>query len=685
MVINRLCLIVLFICVASLWACKEKEPITDNPIVITGSAQNNENNTVIFNGSLLTTGNAGPIDYGFVWSNKKKEPTISDYNFRFGKNPIKGSFSSEVNYDLFSDSACFVRAFVATRDAVVYGEVQQFKTKSSPMPRVISIFPKETTGNDTITITGEYLTSKISDISIQYQNYKISGLWPSAKIVYADGKKIRFVLSDTPLTTSVEIFLSVKIRGQDIFPDGKINPPLYINVGPQITGFYPTKVGKNGIVKIKVKNLVGIPDHFTLYSKQYAGYQAIDGVEGDSVRIKLGDYIRYGNHRLMFVTVYNGITYTCYSKDSLEVKHPEITGVIESSPIAGDSITILGKYFNKGSSLVISNTNSFERYLNTRFIGFNKVRSPITETAFDGFNYLYFNSYDGYILKFPIEVKSRWSQRNKLDISLRGGASVLYNDKIILGSWNANWNFSRDIFIYDPSNGSLNLLSKMPENANYQLVFVNGGKLYMFQGRSLDSPFDVVPKNYCFDLNSKVWTPVDNSGWPNLDGNFATCSFNGKTYLKQFTGTKVYSFDPSSSTWQYVNNEQNTSRKTFMVENNAGLYLYYLMEFYTNQAYYTKSTIYKFDESKNKWVLQPEVENIPGIINYMQVSGGYLWFISSSRIFKYSLDGKLIKSFQNDLISSDYPNCRFSANKLYSVLTFSDTSNFLIEFDPNKY
>lgn len=684
MIINRLCQIFfLFFCVV-LFACQEKEPLTDNPIVITGGALTSEKNVVNFTGSLLSDGNASPIDYGFVWSNKKADPSISDYNFRFRKKPTKGSFNAEIDYDLIDNPVSYVRAFVETRDAIVYGEVSEFKPKPSLSPVVISISPLVTTGNDTITILGKQLTSNISDVSVQYQYYRLNSILPAAKVVYADGKKIKFILSNTPLTTSADIFLSIKIRGIDIYPEGKINPPIYVNVGPQITGFSPRQVSKDGIVKIGIKNLVGSLDHFTLYSKEYAYSQEILGIVGDSIKIKLNN-LRYGNYQIKLFSTYNGLAYNCVSKDSLEVKHPEITGIVENSLFAGDSITILGNYFNKTSSLCMSNVNSFERYLNSKYISGNKVRAAITETTFDGDNSLYFNSYDGYISKFPIHITSKWSVKNKLDLSLREGASVLYNDKIILGSWNASWNFSRDIFIYDPSDGNLSLLTKLPENASYQLVFVNGSKLYMFQGRSLDTSSGIVPKDYCFDLNSKVWTPVEASGWPNLDGNFATCFFNGKTYLKQCTGTKVYSFDASNNTWQYVNNEMNTAWKTFMVENNSGLYLYYLMELYSNNAYYTQSTIYKLDESKNKWIRQPDIENIPGIINYMQVSDGYLWFISSARVLKYSLDGKLIKSYPNDLISSDYPNCRFSAGKLYSVLTFSDPSNYLIEFDPNKY
>ncbi len=680
---NRQLFFLTMIVVAILYACQEKEPLAESPIVITGGTVTSGNSVINFSGSLLSTGNASPIDYGFVWSNKKMNPTILDYNFRFGKKPAKGNFNAEIDYDLFDDSVSYVRTFVETRDAVVYGEVREFKTKSSLSPQIISISPKETNGNDTVTILGEHLTSNISDVSVQYQYNRLSGNCPNARVVYADGKKIRFILSDTPLTMSADLFLSIKIRGKDIYPDGKITPAIYVNVGPQITGFFPRQVSRDGIVKIGIKNMQGVLKNVFLYSKEYAYNQEISGIEGDSIKIKL-DNLRYAKYQISLVSTYNGLTYTCSSRDSIEVKHPEITGVAENLLFTGDSITILGNYFNKSSLLSASSITSFVHYLDFKFISCNKCRAAIPQTVFDGDNYLYFNSFDGYVSKFPVHIRSNWSIKNKLHVSLKEGACVLFGDKIILGSWNTNFDHSSDIFIYDPASGNFDLLTKLPENACYQLVFVNGNKLYFFQGNYLNWSAGSVPKNYSFDLNLKVWIPIESSGWPNLDGAFTTCSFNGKTYLKQNTGSKVYSFDPLKEMWQYVNNEQNTSGRTFMIENQSGLYLHYLRNLYSNNSYYTISTIYKLDESRNRWIQQPDMENIPGIITYMQNSDGYLWFISSGRILKYSLDGKLIESYQNNLVSRDFPNCCFSSGKLYSVLSFSDSSNYLIEFDPNK-
>lgn len=684
MIINRLCQIFfLFFCVV-LFACQEKEPLTDNPVVITGGVLTSEKNVVNFAGSLLSNGDASPIDYGFVWSNKNMNPSISDYIFRFRKKPTKGSFNAEIDYDLIDNPVSYVRAFVETRDAIVYGEVSEFKTKPSLSPVVISISPVVTTGNDTITILGNHLTSKISDVSVQYQYNRLYSNWPTAKVVYADGKKIKFILSNTPLTTSSDIFLSIKIRGIDIYPKGKVIPPIYVNVGPQITGFSPRQVSKDGIVKIGIKNLVGSLDHFTLYSKEYAYTQEILGIEGDSIKIKLNN-LRYGSYQIKLFSTYNGQAYNCVSKDSLEVKHPEITGIVENSPLTGDSITIIGKYFNKTSLLEVSNLTAYSSNAGFKFISDSKCRAAIPEVAFDGESYLFFNSFDGYISKFPLYVRSNWSLKSKLNDSLREGVSVLFGDKIILGSWNTSFYHSSDIFIYDTSSGTLNLLTKLPEDAYYQLAFINGSKLYLFQGRYVDSTNGTVAKDYCFDLNLKVWTPIESSGWPKLDGLFATCSFNGKTYLKQNNGTKVYLFDPSANSWQFINNALNTSGKTFMIENQSGLYLYYPQYLYGNSSYYTKISVSKLDESSNKWLSQPDLENIQGMINYMQNSNGYLWFVSSGRIFKYSLAGKLIKSFQNGFIGRDYPNCQFSGDKLYSVITFSGSSNYLIEFDPNKY
>lgn len=683
MVMNKKLFFLTILIAVLLSACQDKEPLTANPVVITGSALISENNVVNFAGSLLSVGDASPIDYGFVWSSKSSNPSISDYKFRFRKKPLKGSFEAEVDYDLLGDSVSYVRAFIETREAVIYGEVREFHAKPSLSPRIISISPKETTGNDTITIFGEHLTSNVSDVSIQYQYERFAGNWPNAKIVYADGKTIRFVLNNAPLTTSNDLFLSIQMRGQDIFPDGKITPPLYVNVGPQIVGFYPTKVPKNGIVKIKVKNLVGTPDHFTLYSNQYAGYQEIDGIEGDSIRIKLNDYVRYGNHRLMLVTTNKGVSYTCYSKDSLEVRHPEITGIESSSPSAGDSVTIKGRYFSSNCSFYVENeVCPFQYYSEFKLISSTKIRLALPDAIIDGTNQLNFNTYDGFVSKFPVQIRSRWSVKNKLPESYRYATCVRSGDKLVFGNWSGNYSFDKDIYVYNIAENSLNKIAESPDNSIYQAVLVKGDDVYLFR-TYYASQSEPIPISYKFNMKTKEWNTLRSvkliSGYSYFD-QFSICSFNDQFYLKPNSSNEVYQYDLIKNSWSFLNSLPVSGvNKAYLSENKSNLYFNYIQYFYSGGD---QSAVYslKYNESQNTWKEEPKFGNVPGQVNSMFIDNDYYWFGSSDKIYKYSSDGTFVKSYPGS-----YPLIQNYNGKFYGLITYSNSYSCIVEFDPNKY
>jgi hypothetical protein len=683
MVMNRQLFFLTILAAIVFSACQEKEPLTENPVVITGNAITGDKNVINFTGSLLSSGNASPIDYGFVWSSKTSSPSISDYKFRFKKKPSKGSFEAEIDYDLLGDSVSYVRAFVETREAVIYGEAREFHAKSSLSPRIISISPKETTGNDTITIFGEHLTSKISDISIQYIFERFAGNWPEAKIVYADGKTIRFVLSDTPLNTTNDLYLSIKMRGQDIFPEGKITPPLYVNVGPQIVGFYPTKVAKNGIVKIKVKNLVGTPSYFAFYSNEHSDSQEIDGIEGDSIRIKLNYNIGYGKHRLMLVTRNKEISYLSYSKDSLEVKHPEITGIESDSPSAGDSVTIKGQYFSSNCSFYVENeVCPFQIYPQLKLINSTKIRVALPDAIIDGVNQLRFDTYDGFVSKFPVQIRSRWSVKNKLPESYRYATCVQSGDRLVFGNWSGNYSFDKDIYVYNITANLLNKVTQSPDNSVYQSVLVKDDDVYLFKTYYPDLS-EPVPTSYTFNLGTKQWKKVESVKLRSYFSPFeqySQCLFNEKIYLKANSSTDVYRYDLTQNAWSYLNSLPFSSAgKTFMFEKNSELYFCFAQNYYSGDTR-SKISFYKYNETQNSWTQKSVFESIPGQVSAMFIDNDDYWFSSSDKIYKYSSDGELVKTY-----SGSYSLAKFYNGKFYGLVTYSDSYSCIIEFDPNRY
>ena len=682
MKISKLSSLFFAVLLGILYACQEKDPLTENPIVITGSTITSEENIVTFTGSLLSLGNAIPVNYGFVWSNKNVSPSIADYKFRFNEKPQKGNFNAEIDYDLFEDTVSYVRAFVQTRDAVIYGEVSSFYSKSSSLPRIISVSPDETSGNDTITITGEHLTSNISEVSIQYQGDLPYGTWRNTKIVYADGKSIRFILSETPLTASADLYLSVKIRGKDIQSEGTIAPKIYVNVGPQISGFYPREVSKDGTVKIGIKNMQGILNRAYLYSKEFVYSTEISAIEGDSIKINL-DNLRYAKYRIKLVTTFNGLSYSCYSKDSIEVKRPEITGIVENSLSAGDSITVIGKYLNSDCFFYVENEECpVHTYAKFKLVNQNKIRMALPETIFDGANYLCINTYDGFVSKIPVQAKSRWTIKNKLPGANRYSTCLQSGDRFIFGNWSGNYSNEKDIYIYNIKSNSLQKIDQSSNYTIYQAVLAKEDDIYLFRAY-YPSPSDVPSDSYSINLKTgerETQESVKLTSAYSFVDQIRICSFNDKFYLKANSSNRVYQYDLANKTWSFLNTIPVVGAdRTYLLENSSELYFYYVAHFDSNKRQSVVSS-YTYDKDRNLWKQEPNFGNIPDEINFMFIDNDNYWFCSSSKIYKYSTDGELVKSYVEA-----YPVTQLYDGKFYGLLPCSDSFSYIVEFDPNKY
>jgi hypothetical protein len=116
-----------------------------------------------------------------------------------------------------------------------------------------------------------------------------------------------------------------------------------------------------------------------------------------------------------------------------------------------------------------------------------------------------------------------------------------------------------------------------------------------------------------------------------------------------------------------------------MFEKNSELYFCFAQNYYSGDTR-SKISFYKYNETQNSWTQKSVFESIPGQVSAMFIDNDDYWFSSSDKIYKYSSDGELVKTY-----SGSYSLAKFYNGKFYGLVTYSDSYSCIIEFDPNRY
>lgn len=107
-----------------------------------------------FHGEITFVTSAEIIDHGFIWSTSSNPIETTSEIVSLGTRQGKGHFETPVDRVMAEDEKYYVKAFVQTKDHLVYGEPVPFISLGSKSPEIESIEPKQGYWNDTISITG---------------------------------------------------------------------------------------------------------------------------------------------------------------------------------------------------------------------------------------------------------------------------------------------------------------------------------------------------------------------------------------------------------------------------------------------------------------------------------------------------------------------------------------------------
>lgn len=145
----------------SLVTCsKDRTIIRPFPSVQTLEVSNISESGATFNAKIINEGNLEIIEHGFVW-NRLENPTIDNADKRvLTSSIVNNEFSAEITTTISKHKNFFIRAYVKTKDYLVYGKNVSFISLGSSPAIFDSFSPKIGSWGDTIKIKGKYFSFK---------------------------------------------------------------------------------------------------------------------------------------------------------------------------------------------------------------------------------------------------------------------------------------------------------------------------------------------------------------------------------------------------------------------------------------------------------------------------------------------------------------------------------------------
>ncbi|EAY26363.1 IPT/TIG domain-containing protein [Microscilla marina] len=148
--------------------CKKKEEDPQQPAQTSLSTfipTSVDFTSVTLKGSILTVGDGGITDHGFVWGETASPDLNSAGKHSLGAKSEAGAFEHAVT-GLTAGKTYHVRAYATDAQGTVYGEDKTFSTTNSPT--ITEFTPTEAGQGDTVTIKGTNFNATTAETSIKF-------------------------------------------------------------------------------------------------------------------------------------------------------------------------------------------------------------------------------------------------------------------------------------------------------------------------------------------------------------------------------------------------------------------------------------------------------------------------------------------------------------------------------------
>ncbi|MFO7756639.1 MAG: IPT/TIG domain-containing protein [Bacteroidales bacterium] len=162
-------ILVLLLTGLTLGSCR-KMAITerDYPRLKTEAVTNITKAGATFNASIIYRGDFKILNYGFTWAQTNRPSVKLSDRIIYTDNIHKDYFSADISSTLKEGELYYVRAFVETKDYLVYGGTTVFKSNGCNGPVIHSFHPEKGSWQDTVEITGEYFSYLSSDNHVSF-------------------------------------------------------------------------------------------------------------------------------------------------------------------------------------------------------------------------------------------------------------------------------------------------------------------------------------------------------------------------------------------------------------------------------------------------------------------------------------------------------------------------------------
>lgn len=582
-----------FIFILIVFSCKDEELIPDNPMVLTGTIEDISPQGTVFAGRILANGDLPSEEKGFVWDTIAS-PSIEKSYSRFTGELNKGTFSKQIDFDLIPGKKYFVRAFLQQGEDIIYGNEVTFKSKGSNGPIIDSFSPKNGKRGDTLLITGDNFSNRITNNEVEIGDFV-------CQIIENSKDRLKVVLPKNIYETGLRN-LSVEVKGI-----GKVIAEVqFIFDGPQVASINPSSCGCETVEMVikgekfhpnKSYNQVYFYEKET-YPKNSHTADILRASENElvirtPVLFTLGKYIiSITSDNLSFTVPYE-----------FEIASAIINKIEPLSANAGEEIVVTGAIppntaVKFGNSFYGKNIDRTDDSLRVQIpVDLRVGEYPLSiETYCENIQYptdftvttewKYHSTFPGTARTFTNSFVIGDTFYILLGTNLCTGGNHV-NELWAYNTTNSNWSrkadfpgpartfsittthgvkaylgngidgdtgyYLSDFWEYDPQDNQWNQMIDTPGARTYSLLFSTNGNLYWGGGRRTVGYSDL----YRLNFSEGTWEPLD--GLPEYSG--VIYYFNNKVYLirERSFPLDIYEFDHNINRFISLQSNFNTS------------------------------------------------------------------------------------------------------------------------------
>lgn len=576
-------ILILLVVIAS--GCKDWEYPHDFPLIFTVEIVNIGPKGADFVGRIESLGAKQRIlGYGFVWG-ELEMPTLNSSHIFIRDNIKKGTFTRTVDSDLKEGKNYFVRTFIQTERAVIYGNQLTFGSQGSLAPSDISFTPGSGFDGTEITINGQNFSSSLEGNVVRI------GSFP-CEVVSASDTLLRII---SPVTNVVGDF------------------DISVTVAEKTT----------------VAN-----DQYSILGARFHSISKLAGRVGDLLTLE-GEYFSADNFMALYFGapekwVPNAGPVFVKSATQLETYVPDVPNtsakieLYSTSPSGGkryvspETFTIVNSWSKIGTTTPIA-----------QYYGFVSAKIDHSVFVVGGRTLYEFNA-----------MTKTWTKKADFPGSYRFfGTAFSFQGKFFYGFGEGyhepmrgqNGQYYNDLWMYDPATNAWTFLMNTPLPARArQLSMVIGDKVYIGFSPNDFWQFDPVTNQWT-NVPTPLETTFSRSATSFVAGNkgyIVGATFPGVSWDRY---ADVWEFDPSIPAWTQKSNypdmiagEMGTSI------NDHGLII-------SSAVNTIVSRVYEYDPAKDRWIKRQSMNSTTAPFQFAHFINGKLYY-ASGNLWEMSFD-----------------------------------------------